>query len=1013
MNTHALLPLIATITYIPLFVILLANRPWQRQQRFFFLFLIPAILWSFSDVFFRGDFFMADKLLLIRLVLCIMVWMIIQFHYFLCSFYHFQGIKVPFAYVFPVSTLVLALLGYIPQGVEITARGINVNYGMWIIAIGLLFLLTLGVKDIYSLVQRHKISPKPTERNQIAYLLSAVGVLTVFLLSSIAPRGGEYPISHVGNLVTASILTYAVVQHRLLDIRVVLRRVAMYLGLYSSGFGLLMAFLFIAHLLFGFNPDVTTLVAVIGIGIPIVFFLSHKARGFLERKTEETFAKDKYHARKQLSDFVAKVHNVPTLEQFGTQLLPLLSQSTNCGRACLLLPQDEGGDFAARFAYPPVEDNPMAKLQLRYDSPIVTWLKRNARTLAERDISILPEFEGLWQEEREELRSATIEMLAPVINQGELVAILAIGSKQYGKLYTVEDIDLVESVISGVAASMEKEHFHERLRQQDRELALINHLTRIITSSVNIQDIFEGFAEELQKVLDLDYASIALIEGDQLHILALSGRVRSVRRVGERIALKGTTTEWVAEHKKSSYEVNLQQHTSFWTAGHYIHEGIRSLVHLPLVVRDEVIGSLIIASCHPDVYRPEQIRLLEHLALQIATPVENSQLYARAEQRSRIDELTGLFNRRHFEERLKEEIGRHSRHGDAFSLLMLDLDSFKAYNDVYGHPSGDRLLNQMGEIISGSIRNADQAFRYGGDEFAVILPQTDTGDAHTVAERVRECIAAEMEARQVAVTCSIGLASYPSDGVLSGELVNTADTALYFAKSTGGNRTYLSSQMFSEPETEIEANTRAGALSAVYALAAAVDAKDHYTYGHSRKVNTHAVALAEAIGLPPEEVSRVSTAALLHDIGKIGVPDRILNKKGKLNLEDWEAIKSHPRLGANIVGNIPDLAPCVGFILYHHERWDGTGYPEGLKGKAIPFGARLLAVADAFAAMTSARPYRDPLCEDKVLQRLRHGAGTQFDPELVKVFIGLIEAVPFQKAKVGLVPPGEQPSSQS
>jgi len=945
-----------------------------------------------------------------------MIWMIIQFHYFLCSFYQPQGIKIPVAYVFPVSTVALALLGhiprgveYIPPGVEITTSRINVDYGIWIIAIGLLFLFTLGAKDIYSLVQRHKISPDPTERNQLAYLLSAVGVLTVFLLSSIAPRGGEYPVAHLGNLFMACTLTYAIVAHHLLDVRILLRRGLIWLGLGVVGVAAYLGLLFLAHFITDLDIDITMATVIASI-TGITAILIYKLHDILRVKVEQAFTREKYDYRKQLSNFVTKIYDVPTLDQFGNQLVSLLSQSVDCQRACLLLPEAEGGDFVGRFAHPPAENNPMAKLKLRHDSPVVTWLKREAKTLPERDISILPEFQGLWQEEREEFRLAKIEMLAPVINKGELVAILTIGSKRYGKLYTVEDIDLMESVISLVAAGMEKEHFHERLQEQDKELSIINRLTGIVTSSVNIQDIFEGFAQELKKVVDLDYASIALIEGDRLHILALSGQVRSVRRVGERIPLKGTTTEWVAEHKKSLYEVNLEQHSRFWTARHYIHEGICSIIHLPLVVRDEVIGSLVIASCHPHAYSIKQIRLLERLALQIATPVENSQLYARAEQRSRIDELTGLFNRRHFEERLKEEIARHSRHGNAFSLLMLDLDFFKTYNDMYGHPSGDRLLNQMGEIISGSIRNADQAFRYGGDEFAVILPQTDTGDAHAVAERVRESVAAEMEARQVAVTCSIGLASYPADGVMSGELVNTADTALYYAKSTGGNRTYLSSKIFSEPETEIEANTRAGGLSAVYALAAAVDAKDHYTYGHSRKVNTYAVALAEAIGLPPDEVSRMSTAALLHDIGKIGVPDRILNKKGKLSVEEWEAIKSHPKLGANIIANVPDLVPCVGSILYHHERWDGTGYPEGLKGKAIPLDARILAIADAFAAMTSARPYRDAFCDDKVVQKLRHGAGTQFDPELVEVFIGLIEAGPPRKAKVGHASPGEQPS---
>ncbi|MFW6102657.1 MAG: diguanylate cyclase, partial [Chloroflexota bacterium] len=381
-----------------------------------------------------------------------------------------------------------------------------------------------------------------------------------------------------------------------------------------------------------------------------------------------------------------------------------------------------------------------------------------------------------------------------------------------------------------------------------------------------------------------------------------------------------------------------------------------------------------------------------------------------AEQRSRIDELTGLFNRRHFEERLKEEIARHSRHDSVFSLLMIDLDAFKAYNDMYGHPSGDTLLRFVASLVSASLRESDQGFRYGGDEFAVLLPHTGAEEAFVVAERVRARVAREMEAKRSGVTLSIGLASYPSDGVMPGELVATADTALYYAKNTGGNRTYISSKIFSEtePVSEPGNNHRGSGLSAVYALAAAVDAKDHYTYGHSRKVNTYAVVLAEAVGLPSDEVSRISTSALLHDIGKIGIPDRILNKRGELDDEEWEAIKSHPRLGANIVGNVPDLAPCVGAILYHHERWDGTGYPEGLRAKSIPIGARILSIADAFAAMASVRPYRDALPDEIALLRLKEAAGTQFDPDLVRVFAEEVETGLPRKDSVSRVPPIQQ-----
>ncbi len=1012
MNVHVLIPVIATIAYVPLFVILLVNRPWQRKQRLFFLFLIPAILWSLSDIFFRSDFFMPHKLLLVKVVICIVIWMLIQLHYFICSFYQSERIKIPLAYLFLVGTVALTLLGYIPRSIEIAAGGISVDYGIWLTVIGIAFLSIVGVKDMLYLLQSRKISLDPAERNQIVYLLAAIGVLTVFIVGSVTPRGGEYPVSHIGNLINACILTYAVIAHRLLDIRVIFRRALMYFGLYGGGIGIVLLFFSLAHLGFGFEPDFATLGLAVGIGIPVVFFLAYKVRDVLQRKVEEAFVGEMYPYRRQLSEFVTKIHNIPTLEQFGSEFISLLAQSIDCRRACLLLPQVGNGGFSARFIYPPVEDNPMNKFKLRQDSPVLTWLKQQSTILPGRNLSIFPEFQSMWQEEREEVQSADVAIFAPLMNRGELVAILAVGERRGEKLYAVEDIDLLESIAARVAAGMEKEYFHEQLREQDREITLINRLTTIITSSVSIEEIFEGFAQELKEVVDVDWATIALIDGSDLRFSGLSSTLGSPWQKGEKIPLKGTATEWVCLEKKSFYEADLARYHKFWTGEYHLKQGIRAIVYLPLTIKDRNIGTLTVASRRPNAYNPRQIGLLEQVALQIATPIENAQLYARAEQRSRIDELTGLFNRRHFEERLKEEIARHSRYGDVFSIFLLDLDNFKTYNDIYGHPSGDNLLSQIGRIIKSSVRDADQAFRYGGDEFVVILPQTAMENARVVAERLREQIANEMAEKEVAVTCSIGLASYPSDGVISGELVTVADTALYYAKRTGGNRVYLSSKILSEPLDEAGVYARRNGLSAVYALVSTVEARDHYTYGHSRKVNTYAVALAELIGLSPDEVSKVSTAALLHDIGKIGIPDKILNKKGKLSAEDWEAIKSHPRLGANIVGNIPNLVPCVGSILYHHERWDGGGYPEGLKGEEIPIEARILAIADTFAAMTSARPYRPALHTEEVIEELRRCAGSQFAPDLVEVFIGIIKAGLPEEAKIGRGPPGEAPSSK-
>jgi diguanylate cyclase (GGDEF)-like protein len=962
------------------------------------------MLWSLSSFFFRSDFLVPYKFLLFRIGICLFVWMLVQLHYFICSFYQSERIKIPLAYLLPIATITLAALGYIPQSVEITASGINVDYGPWIIAIVLLFLSIIGTRDIYTLIQKYRLSPNPEERNQLVYLLVAIGVLIVSILSTITPRGGEFPVSHIGNVIIACIFSYAVIAHRLLDVRVMFRQALTYVVLYGGSIGIVVLFFWLAQRLVGFELNFASLAVTIGLGIPAILYCVHKVRDIWQKKVEEAFIGARYSYRRQLSQFISKIHDVPTLEQLGNEFISLLAQSLDCRRACLLLPQAENGDFNAQFSYPPVADNPMGELKLRSDSPVVTWLKHENTMLQERNLDIFPEFQSIWKEEREEIQLAGVKTFVPLMNKGNLVAVLAISERRDERLYTVEDIDLLEFITTQVAASMEKEYSHEQLREQDEEINLVNRLTAIITSSMSIQMIFEAFAQELKEVVDIDWATIALIDGSELYFLALSSTIGSAWQQDERIPLEGTATEYACRERQAVYEADLKRHHRFWTWESHLQLGVRSVVYLPLSVTDHTIGSLILASRKPNAYGGRHIKLLEKVALQIAAPIENAQLYARLEQKSRVDEITGLFNRRHFEERLKEEVSRHSRYGDVFSIFMLDLDNFKAYNDVYGHPAGDILLSHVGKIVQSSVRDADQAFRYGGDEVVVILPQTARNDAYVVAERVREQIAGEMEKKAITVTCSIGLASYPTDGVIAGELVDVADSALYYAKRAGGNRVYLSSKIPSEPLDDEGIYGKRDGLSAIYALVSAVEARDPYIYGHSRKVSTYAGALAEAIGLSPDEVSNVSTAALLHDIGKIGIPDKVLSKKKKLNGENWEAIKTHPRLGANIIGNIPHLAPCVSSILHHHERWDGGGYPDGLKGEEIPVGARILAIADSFEAMTSARPYRPALSREGVVKELRQGAGTQFDPYLVEVFIGIIKAGLPGKIKIGQEP---------
>lgn len=413
----------------------------------------------------------------------------------------------------------------------------------------------------------------------------------------------------------------------------------------------------------------------------------------------------------------------------------------------------------------------------------------------------------------------------------------------------------------------------------------------------------------------------------------------------------------------------------------------------PLLSKDKLVGILTLSKRHKGgLYNSDDIDLITTLTSEAAVAIENAELYAQARERANVDELTGLFNHRYFHQRADEEITRSSRFGEVFCLLSMDLDFFKTYNDVHGHLCGDDVLRKVGETIKQSIRSIDIAFRYGGDEFSIILPQTSVDAAYKVAERIRTALESEVDTRSRLLTCSIGIASWPTDGVMREELIRKADTALYYAKRTGRNRAYLASEL-PIPEVlggKFSVDNKGAVLNTIYALAATVDAKDHYTYGHSKKVSKYATDLAKALGLSDERISAIHAAALLHDIGKIGVSDQILRKVGPLNDEEWEPIYAHPTMGVSILKHVESIKDCLAAVQYHHEYYDGSGYPSGLKGSNIPLDARILTVADAFDAMTSSRPYRGEMTHEQALAEIKRCSGTQFDPEIARVFVELM-----------------------
>ncbi|MGE5559880.1 MAG: diguanylate cyclase [Chloroflexota bacterium] len=561
-------------------------------------------------------------------------------------------------------------------------------------------------------------------------------------------------------------------------------------------------------------------------------------------------------------------------------------------------------------------------------------------------------------------------------------------------------LDKTKEVEDGVKAlrryAEALEQVNAKLNQRVQELTALQEAGGAIGATLKLQQTLDQIIEIIGRALGFSFGLVAVFAEEssdiEFEIYHFHGDTRRInkRRCQEIVrSLAASSGEHTVPISECIDEAAGEEDTLYF---------------LPLVDRGKNVG--VIALSASSQAMAERLPALSVFRNQAATAITNARLYERAERMAITDGLTGLYNHRHFLELLDREFRSALRRQAPLSLLVTDIDSFKLVNDTYGHLAGDQLVREVAHELSAALRRTDVLARFGGDEFVIILPNTSQMQAVEVAEKVRRRIATRDfrigSSGKIHTTISIGVAAYPEAAQTRQELVERADRAAYYSKQTGRNR----ASVYSPTMESVEVNALLRGkptpedytialhnmyVDAIRSLSYLVDAKDPYTYGHSTRVERLATELARAMRLPQEEVLTIQRAALLHDIGKVGISEQILHKRAPLQPDEWDAIKKHPAIGAQIIRGVSFLEAVIPLVYHHQERFDGSGYPAGLRGDNIPLGARIIALADAYEAMTSDRPYRAAKPAREALAELRRCAGSQFDPALVEAFVPLIQ----------------------
>jgi diguanylate cyclase (GGDEF)-like protein/putative nucleotidyltransferase with HDIG domain len=630
----------------------------------------------------------------------------------------------------------------------------------------------------------------------------------------------------------------------------------------------------------------------------------------------------------------------------------------------------------------------------------------------------------------------------PLILYDRAIGVMAVHSKQE-RAFDEGHIELLRVLASEAGIAIENARLFEEQQKKSRHLMLLNNISSHAITALNPEEMLSKIAAEIESGLTYDHIGIAILDysAKELVIQAEAGGRRDAQ--GRRILLGEGLVGQVARSGQMAIVREVGPSTP-----RPVLPGSVSAIALPVTYGEQLLGVLYVESSEPCEFAEQEVLLLRTLADLFAGALHSAFAFQKAQEQAITDGLTGVKTHRFLMEALSSEWKRSTRANRPFALVLMDLDRFKFVNDFYGHLEGDVVLQRVGHILEQNCRRSDVVARYGGDEFVILMPETTVEQARQLASKLRGWVASDPLLRDKNITASFGIAGFPVHGSTPQELIQVADSSMYLSKHQGGNsvssaehydasetkkwkkdvlEAYLGvtlkrlfstgPEAFEEIYRRLEQFTRSLAeqgaagdgdtlppavVETVTSLALAIDAKDHYTQGHSQKVSAYAVLIAQALSMDQEEVEELRLAALLHDIGKVGIPETILNKSGPLDASEWETMKTHTELGAKILEPLLAMKRIRLMVRHHHEFYDGTGYPDRLNGESIPYGARVIAIADAYDTITSARTYKKARTPDDAFMELERCAANQFDPEIVRIFIETMRRAPRPTIEVAI-----------